>query len=130
MRFARTSSMSMLAGMVIAAAWPAPAGALEPSLPIVFVHGGAGSAAQYETQARRFASNGYPNLVTGIDRTSSVSATLNPMLDAFFDAVMAQTGDTQIYAVAHSLGTGLMNNYLNSSPARAARVAKYISPPA
>ncbi|RFA24632.1 hypothetical protein CAI21_21000 [Alkalilimnicola ehrlichii] len=28
--------------------------------PIVFVHGTAGSAAQYQTQAMRFASNGYP----------------------------------------------------------------------
>lgn len=110
-----------------AASWPAPAEAAEPLLPIVFVHGGAGSAAQYETQAMRFSSNGYPNVVTGIDRTSSVPATLNPLLDAFFDAVMAETGDTQIYAVAHSLGTGLMNNYLNSSPERAARIAKYIS---
>jgi triacylglycerol esterase/lipase EstA (alpha/beta hydrolase family) len=43
----------------------------EPALPIVFVHGGAGSAAQYETQAMRWASNDYPNLVTAIDRTSS-----------------------------------------------------------
>ena len=101
--------------------------AQDPTLPIVFVHGGAGSAAQYESQAMRFASNEYPNVVTGIDRTSSISSTLNPQLDAFFDGVMAETGDTQIYVVAHSLGTGLMNNYLNSSPARAARVAKYIS---
>ena len=28
--------------------------------PIVFVHGSAGSAQQYQTQAKRFASNGYP----------------------------------------------------------------------
>jgi triacylglycerol esterase/lipase EstA (alpha/beta hydrolase family) len=59
----------------------------------VYVHGGAGSGAQYETQAMRFASNSYPNVVRAIDRTSSTSATLNPMLDAFFDAVMAETGD-------------------------------------
>jgi triacylglycerol esterase/lipase EstA (alpha/beta hydrolase family) len=37
------------------------AGAQGPELvPIVFVHGAAGSAAQYETQARRLAGNGYP----------------------------------------------------------------------
>ncbi|MDP3939571.1 MAG: alpha/beta hydrolase [Deltaproteobacteria bacterium] len=105
---------------------PTTARAEEP-LPIVYVHGGAGSGAQYETQAMRFASNGYPNVVRAIDRTSSSSATLNPMLDAFFDAVMAETGDTQIYVVAHSLGTSLMINYLNSSAARSARVAKYIN---
>ena len=120
--------ISILTMLALAVPWStAPAQASEPALPIVFVHGGAGSAAQFETQAMRFASNGYPNVVTGIDRTSSNSATLNPMLDAFFDGVMAQTGDTQIYTVAHSLGVALMNNYLNSSPARAARVAKHIA---
>ena len=105
---------------------PTPAVAGEPRLPIVFVHGGSGSAAQYETQVLRWSSNCYPNVVTAIDRTSSSSATLNPMLDEFFDAVMAETGDSQIYVIAHSLGVALMNNYLNSSPERSARVAKYI----
>lgn len=106
---------------------PTTAIAGEPVLPIVFVHGATGSAAQYETQAMRWASNNWPKPVTGIDRTSSSSATLNPMLDAFFDAVMAETGDSQIYVVAHSLGTSLMVNYLKSSPERSARVAKYIN---
>jgi pimeloyl-ACP methyl ester carboxylesterase len=121
-----TRAMPAVAALCVAS-WAAAVRAEEPRLPIVFVHGAAGSAAQYETQAMRFASNGYPNVVTGIDRTSSVSSTLNPQLDAFFDDVMEQTGDTQIYVIAHSLGTTLMNNYLNSAPARAARVAKYIS---
>jgi len=116
-----------LVGILFVAPWLTPAMADEPSLPIVYVHGGAGSGAQYQTQAMRFSSNNYPNVVRAIDRTSSSSATLNPMLDAFFDAVMAETGDTQIYVVAHSLGTSLMVNYLNSSPARSARVAKYIN---
>jgi pimeloyl-ACP methyl ester carboxylesterase len=105
----------------------APAGAEhEPLLPIVFVHGFSGSAQQYETQAMRFASNGYPNVVTGIDRISATPAVIYPILDAFFDDVMAQTGDDQIYAVGHSQGTAVMAGYLASSPARAARVAKYI----
>lgn len=106
---------------------PTPAVAGEPILPIVFVHGFNGSAAQYETQTLRWASNNYPKPVTGIDRTSATPATLNPMLDAFFDAVMAESGDSQIYVVAHSLGTSLMVQYLNSSPERSARVAKYIN---
>jgi len=120
-------ALMALAGILLAASWLTPAKAEEPRLPIVYVHGGAGSGAQYETQAMRFSSNNYPNVVRAIDRTSSSSATLNPMLDAFFDAVMAETGDTQIYVVAHSLGTSLMVNYLNSSPERSARVAKYIN---
>ena len=32
-------------------------------LPIVFVHGAAGSGAQYETQSRRFDSNGYSDVL-------------------------------------------------------------------
>lgn len=103
--------------------------AQEQSLPIVFVHGGAGSAAQYETQAMRFASNGYPNVVTGIDYNSLLpnSESLYQLVDAYFDSVMAETGNSQIYVVAHSRGTRLMVDYLNSSAQRSARVAKYIN---
>ena len=101
----------------------------EPTLPIVFVHGGAGSGAQYETQAMRWASNNYPNFVTGIDYNSLLpnSESLYLMLDEFFDAVMAETGDSQIYALAHSRGTSLMVAYLKSSAERSARIAKYIN---
>ena len=44
-------------------------------LPIVFVHGGAGSAAQYRSQQMRFAANGYPNVVAGIDQRRVSSST-------------------------------------------------------
>jgi triacylglycerol esterase/lipase EstA (alpha/beta hydrolase family) len=53
----------------------------DPTLPIVFVHGFTGSAQQYETQAMRFASNGYPNIVTGIDRASSTPPAIYAILD-------------------------------------------------
>jgi pimeloyl-ACP methyl ester carboxylesterase len=99
----------------------------EPTLPIVFVHGGAGSGAQYEVPAQRFASNGYPNVIRGIDRLSSLIKPINEQLDEYFDAVMAETGDDQIYVAAHSAGTSIMVGYLNSSPERSARVAKYIN---
>lgn len=98
----------------------------EQTLPIVFVHGFSGSGAQYETQALRWASNDYPNVVTAIDRVSATPAVIYPILDEFFDAVMARTGDDQIYVAAHSQGTSIMYGYLSSSPERAARVAKYI----
>ena len=39
---------------------PLPALPDEVALPIVFVHGFAGSAQQYESQAMRFVANGYP----------------------------------------------------------------------
>lgn len=96
----------------------------EPALPVVFVHGFSGSAQQYETQALRWASNDYPKPVTGIDRLF-IGFTLD-QLDAFIDDVLAQTGDTQVYAIGHSAGTAVMTAYLNSSPDRVARVAKYI----
>jgi hypothetical protein len=120
----------LAAGLVLAGGLaPTIASAEEPLLPIVFVHGGAGSAAQYEVPAQRFASNEYPNLVTGFDYNSLLpnSESLYQMVDQFFDAVMAETGDSQIYVAAHSRGTSLMVAYLNSSEKRSARVAKYIN---
>lgn len=101
-----------------------PGASAEPALPIVFVHGFSGSGAQYETQALRWASNGYPNVVTAIDR---VGLGFNAQMDAFVDDLLERTGDDRVYVLGHSLGTSLMNGYLNSSPDRAARVAKYIA---
>jgi pimeloyl-ACP methyl ester carboxylesterase len=107
------------------------AGAQEPELtPIVFVHGGAGSAAQYETQARRFDSNGYPaSLVHAFEYDSSFAtntfAQVVARLDALVDSVRAEHGVEQVYLVGHSLGTTVSNLYLGD-PGRAAKIAKYI----
>jgi hypothetical protein len=117
---------ALMAMLIASPSWARAQGDPAPALPIVFVHGGAGSAAQYETQALRWASNDYPNLVTAIDRTSSSGETILLQLDAFFDDVRAATGAEQIYVIAHSLGVAIMNTYLNNSPARSARVAKFI----
>jgi len=126
--FSLIAFLLVLAGVFAAgSSTPTPAAADEPLLPIVFVHGGAGSGAQYEVQAQRFASNNYPNLVTGLDRVSSLIQPTYEQMDDFFDGVMAQTGDSQIYVAAHSAGTSLMVGYLNSSPERSARVAKYVN---
>jgi pimeloyl-ACP methyl ester carboxylesterase len=110
----------------------APAGPVETggrgggrSLPIVFVHGGSGSAAQYQTQALRFASNGYPYQVRAIDRPAGQD--VNPLLDDFLDQVMAETGAPRVYVVAHSIGVSIVTSYLNSAPERAARVARYLA---
>src|SRR5262245_45722650 len=83
----------------------------EPILPVVFVHGFSGSAQQYETQALRWASNGYPKPVTGIDRLFVGFQLAH--LDAFIDALLAETGDTKVYVVGHSAGTAVMTSYLN-----------------
>lgn len=125
--FARTIAVLLCAfASIITASLARAHGTREPTLPIVFVHGFSGSGQQYETQALRWASNDYPNVVTAIDRTSTLPAVIYPILDQFFDNLMAQTGDTQVYVLGHSAGTAVMNGYLNSSTARAARVAKYI----
>ena len=96
----------------------APVGAQEPELaPIVFVHGGAGSAAQYETQSRRFDGNGYPaRLVRAFEYDSSFAtntfAQVIERLDAFVDVLRADHGVEQVYLVGHSLGTFVSNSYL------------------
>jgi pimeloyl-ACP methyl ester carboxylesterase len=94
-------------------------------LPIVFVHGFNGSGAQYETQALRWASNRYGNIVTAVDQPTPLGDIFT-VFDEFFDGVIEETGSEQINVVAHSRGTFLMYEYLESSPERAARVAKYI----
>jgi len=100
--------------------------------PAIFVHGFSGSGAQFETQARRFASNGYPaeyleahdydSLFT-VETVEQVSA----RLDERIARLLERTGADRVDLLAHSLGTRLMQDYLGSSPARAARVAHYVN---
>jgi pimeloyl-ACP methyl ester carboxylesterase len=120
-------TLALVATGLAAAAPDATAHSGPPTdLPIVYVHGGAGSAAQYRTQQMRFAANGYPNVVAAIDRAAGVD--FNEAFDEFVDEIRARTGDDQVFVLAHSLGTAIMNNYLNDAdPSRAARVAKYVS---
>src|SRR5262249_263912 len=118
-------SRGMLAAVLVAFGGLAQgARADEPTLPVVFVHGFSGSAQQYEAQALRWASNDYPNVAPGIRR---LFVGFQPApLDASIAALLAETGDPKVFVVGHSAGTAVMTSYLNSSPARAARVAKYI----
>jgi pimeloyl-ACP methyl ester carboxylesterase len=100
--------------------------------PIIFVHGSSGSAAQFESQAMRFASNGYPaELISAYDYDTSVplsenEAEVHAGLDAHIDAVMAETGAEQVYILGHSRGTTVMHGYL-AYPERAVNVAKYVN---
>lgn len=101
----------------------------EIALPIVFVHGAAGSAQQYASQAMRFAANGYPQeRIVAYDHDGQgfdVERFL-PGLDEFVDATLEQFGVEQVYLVGHSRGTMTSSMYL-SDPDRLAKVAKYIS---
>ena len=127
----------VLTGLV-AAASPVQAGGSHPPRhaaklrPIVFVHGFFGSGSQYETPARRFASNGYPARYVEAHEYDSTFATttvadVQNALDARIDRLLRETGADKVDLVGHSLGTAVSQSYLNSSPARAARVAHYVN---
>lgn len=100
--------------------------------PMIFVHGGSGSGAQFESQAMRFASNGYPASYIAVyeyDSTFSTN-TLNDVwagIDRLVANLLEKTGADQVDILGHSLGTAVMYGYLRSSPARAARVAHYVN---
>jgi pimeloyl-ACP methyl ester carboxylesterase len=99
--------------------------------PVIFVHGGAGSGAQFESQALRFSSNGYPNRIIRVFEYDSTTATANlaslhNRLDQLIAQVKQQTGKPKVDVLGHSLGTLVMHTYL-ASPARAANVAHYVN---
>jgi pimeloyl-ACP methyl ester carboxylesterase len=99
------------------------------ALPLVFVHGFAGSAQQYESQAIRFAANGYPReRIRAIDHDGAGMdyAGYANLVDALVDEVRTEFGVPKVYLVGHSRGTTVSSNYLGD-PARAAKVAKYVS---
>jgi hypothetical protein len=111
---------------------PAPEADAKPPLdPIIFVHGGSGSGAQFESQAMRFASNGYPHrYIRVLEYDSSSIGTILPAvlaeLDALIAELQARTGRAQVDLLGHSLGTFVSQSYL-STPARAANVAHYVN---
>jgi pimeloyl-ACP methyl ester carboxylesterase len=102
----------------------------EPN-PMIFVHGGSGSGAQFESQAMRFTSNGYPqSYIRVLEYDSSSISTILPQvlarLDDLIAELQAETGREQVDLLGHSLGTFVSQTYL-STPARAANVAHYVN---
>lgn len=106
-------------------------------LPVLFIHGGAGSAAQFESQAQRFRANGYPaSHIAAFEYDSGVLAAdpLNPglmverhrQINALVDQLLLSTGAEQINLLGHSLGTAVSQMYL-ANPANAAKVAHYVN---
>ena len=126
--------LSTRCGLIVAAALvfggvsSRPAHALRP---IVFVHGASGSGAQYESQAMRFVSNGYPPNYIRVHEYDSLfsintQAQVLAGLDTLIAELLAETGADKVDLLGHSLGTFLMQMYL-SSPERAAKVAHYVN---
>jgi pimeloyl-ACP methyl ester carboxylesterase len=101
----------------------------DATLPIVFVHGFAGSAQQFQSQAMRFVANGYPaerlrafdHDGQGISIPEYVAGA-----DAMIDEARATFKKDKVYLIGHSRGTTVGTSYL-ADPSRAAKVAKYIA---
>ena len=110
--------------MVAAASPPAhsdEARAKQPT-PVIFVHGNSGSAQQFETNAMRLTSNGFPqNRIFAYEYDTAARTTTLAIadLDGFIADVKAQTGAEQVDVLAHSRGTTVMHAYLGD-PERAA----------
>jgi len=101
-------------------------------LPVVFLHGALGSGEQFETQAQRFASNGYPaDRITALDYDASSPTVpenrVFPPLDGEIQRLLTSAGTTKVDLVAHAEGALLATRYLTSSAARAARVAHLVN---
>jgi len=110
-----------------------------PYNPIIFVHGYSGSGQQFESQAMRFTSNGYPqNYIAVLEYDTSTIVVGQPIPLSFFTPIWAnldllianlltETGANQVDILGHSLGTDVMYGYLTSLPTRAANVAHYVN---
>ncbi len=102
---------------------------LDVALPIVFIHGFAGSAQQYESQAMRFVANGYPiERIRALDHDGEGLDTnmFVTQADQLIDEVRSELGVDKVYLVGHSRGTFVSSSYLGTAQ-RAAKVAKYVS---
>jgi hypothetical protein len=129
----RIVALLVIVGLVMTVSVQAGAGRparVDAFLPIVFVHGQTGSAQQFETQAMRFTSNGYPqHLLYAFEYDTNQA--VNPLadLDAFVDAVLAETGAAQVYAIGHSRGTSVWTSYLDGEGGvdGSDKVAKYVN---
>lgn len=134
----RTASRWLVSALAVAAVLLAApfAGATELKKPpkpnpVIFVHGGSGSGAQFESQAMRFTSNGYPSShIAVLEYDSSAIGTILPAVLARLDVLIAElqasTGAAQVDLMGHSLGTTVSHAFL-ATPERAAKVAHYVN---
>jgi pimeloyl-ACP methyl ester carboxylesterase len=99
------------------------------ALPLVFVHGFAGSAQQYQSQKQRFVANGYPaDRIVAYEHNGDGfdTAGFAAGLGAVVDQVKMKFGTSKVYLAAHSRGGGVVGAYLNDAQ-NAAKVAKYVA---
>lgn len=127
----RGIALAVVALVLLVAAGPAAGQGFDRN-PVIFVHGFSGSGAQFESQKMRFTSNGYPEGHIEVLEYDSTFATepreaVFEKLDRLIAELKEQTGRDQVDILGHSLGTSVMQDYLNSSPERAANVAHYVN---
>ena len=101
----------------------------DEALPIVFVHGFAGSAQQFQSQAQRFVMNGYPAERLRAYEHDGVATDIPGFvagLDEMIDEARETFGTEKVFLMGHSRGTAVSSQYL-SDAARAAKVEKYVA---
>jgi pimeloyl-ACP methyl ester carboxylesterase len=129
-------SSLVVAGLLVAA--PAAGAKARPAIghnPILFVHGIEGTGAQFDSQALRFQSNGYPHRwIDEVDYNSTRAvgdkSEVDQQIDDAIAALERRTGKKKVDVVAHSLGTSVMYDYLTNGPTaaqRRANVAHYVN---
>jgi triacylglycerol esterase/lipase EstA (alpha/beta hydrolase family) len=96
---------------------------------VIFVHGIEGTGAQFESQAMRLTSNGYPaEWIDEVDYNSTRAAgdpsEVEQQIDRAIAEMQERTGRPQVDVVGHSLGTRVMERYLTDSARGAERRAK------
>jgi pimeloyl-ACP methyl ester carboxylesterase len=139
MRWWRVGAVLVVAGLVASVAAPGVAAKDKPDrldpdkvTPMIFVHGGSGSAAQFESQQMRLTSNGFPQRyikVLEYDSYRPLDESIDEIhadLDVLIDRIKAQTGKPRVDVLGHSRGTTVMHEYL-ASPERAANVRRYVN---
>jgi pimeloyl-ACP methyl ester carboxylesterase len=129
-------SSLIVAGLLVAA--PAAGATARPAFghnPILFVHGIEGTGAQFDSQALRFTSNGYPHRwIDEVDYNSTRAvgdkSEVDQQIDDAIAALERRTGKKKVDVVAHSLGTSVMYDYLTNgtmAAQRRANVAHYVN---
>ncbi|APX97331.1 hypothetical protein [Natronorubrum daqingense] len=102
-----------------------------PDRPVLFVHGGMGSATQFESQAMRFTSNGYPQEYLAAYEYDSlafeeIQEDVIAGVHERVDDLLAETGADGVDLLGHSLGTQVLQGYL-ADPDRAESAANYVN---
>ncbi|MEU4739902.1 hypothetical protein AB0G02_05470 [Actinosynnema sp. NPDC023658] len=108
---------------------PVPEAQAAPTVPVIFVHGQEGSAQQFQSNAQRFSSNGYPDrLLFAYEYDTGTLFNERAVLGlaAFVDRVRAATSSPTVDLIAHSRGTIVVHSYL-ATPSRAAEVRRYVN---